>query len=99
MASGPQHRDQPTQSQPPNDPMGFGGEERQAGYGKYHPGNKDNQEWGGVPGAFGDSMDPSESARDTAKGDEVSDEMGMVRPSEEPGIRQAIQGEHSKKAA
>ena len=99
MASSPQHRDQPTQSQPPDDPMGFGGEERQAGYGKYHPGTKDDQESGGVPGAFGDATTPSEPARDRAKGDEVSDEMGMVRPSEEQGIREAVQSEHSKKAA
>jgi hypothetical protein len=99
MASGPQHRDQPTTSQPPNDPMGFGGDERKAGYGKYHPGGKDNQEAGGVPGAFGDSQDLPEASGDIAKGDEVTEEMGLNYAAETAGSHPADDSDASKKAA
>ena len=99
MASGPQHRDQPTKSQPPNDPMGFGGEERQAGYGKFHPGNKDDQAVGGVPGAFGDAQGLPESARDISKGDEVTEEMSPKLTSDTSNTRPGTRSDASKKAA
>jgi hypothetical protein len=94
-----QHRDQPTQSQPPNDPMGFGGEKRQAGYGKYHPGNKPDQEKGGVPGASGDADDMPTASADIAKGDEVTEEMGTVHPAERTGSHQTNPSLKKKKAA
>jgi|SRR4051812_14834257 hypothetical protein len=93
-------RDQPTNSQPPNDPMGFGGEKREPGYGKYHPTDEPTDEHAmGVPGAFGDSAKHEEQDRGVAKGDQVNEEMGYGRPSDAPGNREATNGPHSQSQA
>ena len=89
-------RDQPTNSQPPNDPMGFGGEKRQPGYGKYRPSDEPTDEHAmGVPGASGDTVKHEEPNRDVPKGDQVNEEMGYGRPSDAPGWREAVDGPHS----
>lgn len=81
----PERKEETNQSQPPNDPMGIGGEKRRPGYGKY-PGTGEgaDQSTGGVPGASGDPHSTPPGAMDNEdKGDQVNREMNIVHPSED----------------
>jgi hypothetical protein len=92
-------QDQDTASQPPTDPMGFGGEQRKAGYGKYSPDTaRDSQAENGVPGAHGNPHPTTDPDRELPDGDEVNADMNIVRPSEDaPGVRAAMRGGRSER--
>jgi hypothetical protein len=80
--------------------MGFGGEKRNPGYGKYHPSDGPTDEEAlGVAGASGDAVKHEERDRGVSKGDQVNEEMGYARPSDAPGYREAKDGPHSQSQA
>jgi hypothetical protein len=72
--------------------MGFGGEPRKAGYGKYDGTRMVADEHSlGVPGAFGNPEFNQDGDQDMPKGDEVNKEMGIVEPTRDaPGVRAAL---------
>lgn len=94
-------QNQPTDTQRADDPMGFGGKKRHAGYGKYDGQMEQAREDTlGVPGAFGNPEQNQDGDQDMAKGDEVNREMGIVDPTRDsPGVREALHVGQKRKAA